>query len=245
MRLMKIPYSDGSLDKNKGCEKAPDHIVKLINEIWSNENHKNIELEIGENIDFKNNLKKADFYLGGDHSITYWTFKEFVKGQKNPGIIIFDAHPDLFNEFKEPTHVDWLYFLIEEKLVKPENIIIIGLRNSHVKEIEYASKNKIKLYPMNQIFNNLENVCDTIMEAAMDFDSLYLSLDIDVLDPAFAPGTGYLEPGGLSSRELIYFIKRLKMLKKLKVVDLVEINPNKDINNITSKLGAKIIKEFS
>tara|TARA_Y100000310_G_scaffold72227_2_gene68262 strand:+ start:10543 stop:11271 length:729 start_codon:yes stop_codon:yes gene_type:complete len=241
---MKIPYSDGSLNENKGCEKAPNQVAKLIDEVWSNENHKNVEFEIGENIDFKNNLKKADIYLGGDHSITYWTFKEFVKEQKNPGIIIFDAHPDLFNEFKEPTHGDWLYFLIEEKLIKPENIIIIGLRNSHVKEIGYALKNKIKLYPMNKIFNNIENVCDTIMELAMGFDSVYLSLDIDVLDPAFAPGTDYLEPGGLSSRELIYFIKRLKMLKKLKKVDLVEINPDKDINDMTSKLGAKIIKEL-
>ena len=114
MKLLKIPYSEGSLNKNLGCEKAPNKIIELLNDIWSNEDYENPNLDIEEVIDPKNNIKKADIYLGGDHSITYWTFKEFIKDYNNGGIIIFDAHPDVYREFEYPTHEDWLYYLIEE-----------------------------------------------------------------------------------------------------------------------------------
>ena len=82
------------------------------------------------------------------------------------------------------------------------------------------------------------------MEQARNFSDLYISIDIDILDPAFAPGTGYIEPAGLSTRELIYLIQRIKLLKNIKKYDLVEVNPDKDINNMTSKVAAKIIKEL-
>ena len=83
-----------------------------------------------------------------------------------------------------------------------------------------------------------------VMEKARKFENLYISLDIDSVDPAFAPGTGCIEPGGLASRELIYFIQRLKLLKNLRMMDIVEVNPKIDVNNMTSKLAAKVIGEF-
>jgi len=73
---------------------------------------------------------------------------------------------------------------------------------------------------------------------------LYVSIDIDVIDPAFAPGTGYCEPGGLSTRDFLYLIQRINKLKNLKAIDLVEINPDKDKENMTVKLGAKILSEL-
>ena len=90
----------------------------------------------------------------------------------------------------------------------------------------------------------IRNICDAVMESAKDFDGLYISIDIDSVDPAFAPGTGYPEPAGLSSRELLYFIHRLKKLKNLKAVDIVEVNPEKDLNDITSRLAAKLCVEL-
>ena len=80
---------------------------------------------------------------------------------------------------------------------------------------------------------------------AKNFDNLYISIDIDVIDPAFAPGTGYIEPAGLTSREFLYFLHRLKNLKNIRGYDIVEINPKKDINNLTTKLGAKILVELN
>lgn len=77
-----------------------------------------------------------------------------------------------------------------------------------------------------------------------DKKDLYLSLDIDVVDPAFAPGTGHKEPGGLTSRQLIYLIQRMNKVKNLRAIDLVEINPLNDKEGLTVKLGAKIVSEL-
>ena len=76
-------------------------------------------------------------------------------------------------------------------------------------------------------------------------NKVYISLDIDVVDPAFAPGTGYPEPAGLTSRQLFYMLHRLKNLKNINIIDIVEVNPKKDINNMTSKLAAKILAELN
>jgi len=83
------------------------------------------------------------------------------------------------------------------------------------------------------------------METARGWGAFYLSIDIDVIDPAFAPGTGFREPGGLTSREMIYFIQRLKRLKNLKMTDITEVNPSKDSADLTVKLAAKLVKELA
>ena len=239
MKIVKIPYSEGT-DINKGTEKAPDEIVKQLNECWSNENFLDNKYEI-----LKSNikeLKEGNIFIGGDHTISYYIFKKFFKD--NAGILVFDAHPDLFQHFNTPMQTDWLYFLIKEKLVKPENIILVGIRNPDMKEISFLKDYKIRYFTCKQLFNNIEDHCDAIMELAQKFPDLYISIDIDVLDPAFAPGTGYLEPGGLSTRELLYLLQRIKLLKNIRKYDLVEVNPDKDVNNITSKAAAKIIKEL-
>ena len=72
-----------------------------------------------------------------------------------------------------------------------------------------------------------------------------MSIDIDVLDPAYAPGVGFAEPGGFSSRELIYLVQRFKKLKNLKKVDIVEVNLDKDVNDMTVKMVAKLIWELT
>jgi agmatinase len=240
MKIVKIPYNETEI--NRGCEKAPEEIVNQLNDIWSNEDFQDNKYEIiNSNLE---NLDEGEIYLGGDHSITYHIFKKFFKNKINPGIIIFDAHPDLYEQFSNPSHGDWMLFLIKEKLVKPENIILIGIRNTDMKEVSFLRDYKIKCFTSRQLFNNLENSCDSIMELARNFSDLYISIDIDILDPAFAPGTGYIEPGGLSTRELLYLIQRIKLLKNIRKYDLVEVNPSKDINNITSRTAAKIIKEL-
>jgi len=240
MKIIKIQYNETEI--NKGCEKAPDEIIKQLNNVWSNENFEDNKF-VAINSDL-NNLDDGDLFLGGDHSITYHIYKKFFKNKSNPGMIIFDSHPDLYEQFSKPSHGDWLLFLIKEKLIKPENIILAGIRNPDLKEVGIIKDYKIKCFTSRILFNNLENVCDSIMEYTRNFSDLYISIDIDVLDPAFAPGTGYLEPGGLSTRELIYLIQRISLLKNIRKYDLVEVNPDKDINLITCKTAAKIIKEI-
>jgi arginase family enzyme len=262
MKILKIAFNGGALTKRKGIEKAPESIEKGLKEFYLNENgispgfsFENVNIDNYNNEESHNIIeKKASeesgknkfvLALGGDHSITYSCFKGFAVGKENPGLIIFDAHPDCENNFFPPTHEDFVKVLVRKKIIKPENIILIGLRNWHSKEKEFLEKEKIKRFTMKQLFSDgLQESMDYIMELARQFSELYVSIDIDVIDPGFAPGTGYPEPGGLSVRELIYSIQRLKLLKNFKMADIVEFNPDKDNNEMTLKIAAKIIMEL-
>ena len=90
-----------------------------------------------------------------------------------------------------------------------------------------------------------EDLIETIMETARKFDALYISIDLDVLDPAFAPAVSYKEPGGLNSRELLFFLHKLKLLKNLRVIDIMEFDESRDRDDMTAKLAAKLIVEIS
>ena len=258
MNVLKVPLVNG-LGKTKGCEEAPDKIAAAIKQFYISENlqipvfnTKNLLLD-QSNVEQANKavfeaVKNLDrgIIIGGDHSVTYPCFKAFAEKYKNPGLVVFDAHPDMEVGTDTPTHEDFIRFLIEEGSLKPENIVLVGLRNMSKNEMVFLKEKKIKYCPMKFIASEgKEFVCDEVMSFAKDFDALYLSIDIDVLDPAFAPGTGYLEPGGLSTRELLYFLQRMKNLKNLKLIDVVEVNPSKDLNDLTVKTAAKLIVELN
>lgn len=253
MKIVKVATAQGSLGKNIGTEKAPDKIVGELRKISANEEGKSLFYEVDSvevnrsNIEETNEKifeKEGDIFIGGDHSITYPLFKKTAQKNRNAGLIMFDAHPDCENNFTPPSHEDFIQVLIEEGALKKENIIMIGIRNIDVKEKQYIKEKKIKCYTMKELRNSIEETCDTIMETARGFDALYISIDIDVVDPSQAPGTGYIEPAGMQARDLVYFIQRLKLLKNLKRVDIVETNPDKDVNQMTAKLAAKIISEL-
>ena len=233
----------------------------------------NSNLELTNKLIYENSLeifeaKSKVIFLGGDHSISYSLTKAFFDYCKNservsqvhpassvnsqskePCLIIFDAHPDCMpvakGAKKFPTHEEWLRAAVESGF-PPENILLIGVRNPHIKELEFLKKNNIRIITMNQFISNLHDTCDIIMEFSKNKEA-YLSIDIDVIDPAFAPATGYLEPGGLTSRQFIYIIQRINKIKNLRAVDIVEINSEKDkkeFNSMTIKLGAKILSEL-
>lgn len=261
MKIIKIPSSQGGLGRADGSELAPDAVVKETKNFYLCEDGVLPQLEVDEvkvvpsNIEETNEniykkarevMQQKPLFIGGDHSVSYPLIKAFSESFENPGIVVFDAHPDAENDFRPPTQEDNLIAIVKEKLVKSQNIILVGIRNWHANEIKFLKDNKIKYFNMKEIsFEGIHNVCDAVMAAAKDFGALYVSIDIDVVDPAFAPGTGWREPGGLTSRELLYFLQRLKLLKNLKALDLVEINPGKDSNELTTRLGAKIVVELS
>lgn len=269
MFVVKVPGING-LGKTLGCEKAGNEILRCLKEeIYSNELGKpinisqldleeihldNSNLEIANNLIYKNAFqifedKEKTFFLGGDHSISYSLGKAFLdyceNSGKEPCLIVFDAHPDCMPLTKGceryPNHEEWLRALIEQGF-PAKNVLIVGIRNSDAIENEFLKEKNIRTISVNKILENIEEMCEIIMEFS-NRKELYLSLDIDVVDPAFAIGTGYKEPGGLTSREFIYIIQRLNKIKNLKTIDLVEINPKKDVNNLTVKLGAKILSE--
>ncbi len=259
MKIIKIPLSAGALTKKRGVEKGPDAITKHLSSFYLKENgllpffdideikidNSDIETSNKSIFDSVKDLMAPAILLGGDHSMTYSSFRAFAKNKKNPGMIVFDSHLDCENDFSPPTHEDYLRALIDEGILKKENVIVVGVRNMHSNELEFAKKNNLKIFSMKEIANDgKSDVSDAFMSVARNFDSLYVSVDIDVLDPAFAPGTGYIEPGGLTTRELLYFIQRLKNLKNIGMWDLVEVNPEKDVNEMTAIVAAKLVAEM-
>ncbi|MBW2975126.1 arginase family protein [Candidatus Woesearchaeota archaeon] len=263
MKIIKIASSQGGLGKATGSELAPDRVIEKTKELFMSEEGilPVFDVEAAEIIDSnieetnKNIYSKAletlrkntrPLFLGGDHSVTYPIVKAFSEVYpENPGIIIFDAHPDAENDFMPPSQEDLLCALVSQKIIKKENIILIGTRNWDKNEIEFIQKNKIKYFPMKEIISEgIHEISESFMAIAKNFKDLYVSIDIDVLDPAFAPGTGYIEPGGLTTRQLLFFLHRLKKLKNIRAYDIVEVNPAKDVNDMTSKVGAKLMVEL-
>ena len=246
MKILQAPTSQGSLGKNNGCEKAPAVIAKALKENAETSvipvDPSNIEIT-QENIFQAVDKEKGNcILLGGDHSITQASFRAFSKHFKKPGLIMFDAHPDCINNFKT-THEDFINVLISEGILDPKRFVQIGVRAGAPQELAFLKEHNVRVYFMDQI-NNAEYLCDEVMEYFRDCDGVYVTVDIDVLDPSQAPGTGYLEPGGMTTRELLYFLTRLKKLPQFKMLDIVEVNPEKDINEITVKTAAKIVQEF-
>ena len=125
------------------------------------------------------------------------------------------------------------------------NILIVGVRKINREEEFFIKENRITRISANQLRENIEETCEVIMEFSQGKE-LYVSLDFSVLDPAFAPATTFNEVGGLTSREMIYLIQRINKMKSLKVLDIVEIDSEKDKShgNLTVKLGAKILSEL-
>jgi len=265
MFIVKVPGING-LGKTKGCERAGNAILEFLKEIHSNEQGNIIDgslldleeihldnnnLELSNKLIYKNSLEMFEtkpriVFLGGDHSISYPTTKAFLDNcrisGKKPCLIVFDSHADCMIPMQEPTHEEWLRKLIEEGFPK-ENVLIVGLRNVWKDEIKFLKENKIKTLSIANLTEDLQEMCDTIMEFS-NGKELYVSIDIDVIDPVFAPATGYPEVGGLTSREILYLVQRIKKIKNLRAVDIVEINPKKDKDNLTVKLGAKILAEL-
>lgn len=269
MFIVKVPGING-LGKTRGCEKSGNEILRILKEeIYSNEQGKvvdfknldleeihldNFNLKLTNELIYKNSFemykeKPRVVFLGGDHSVSYSLTRSFFdccqNSGKEPCLIVFDAHPDLMPVSSEfPTHEEWLRKLIEDGF-PAENILLVGVRNSYKDELDFIKKKKIKTISINSLILNLEDSCDVIMEFAKGKE-LYVSLDIDFVDPSFAPATGYCELGGATSRQILYLVSRINKMKNLRAVDIVEINSEKDkeFNGMTTKLGAKILSEL-
>ncbi len=265
MMIVKVPGING-LGKTNGCKYAGEAIINELKNIWSNEKGKIINKEVldlkeihvnDENLEEQEKLiyenareafenQDKVIFLGGDHSISRSIGTAFLKYcmemEKEPCLIIFDAHPDCMPFIKSPSHEEWLRDLIEKEF-PVEDILLVGVRNSDQEEIRFLAEKKIKQISINQLNENLQDMTDTIMEFAFGKE-LYVSLDIDVVDPAFASSTGYLEPGGLTSRQIIYVMQRVALIKNLKAIDIVEVNSEDDRQGMTVKLASKILAEI-
>jgi agmatinase len=180
-------------------------------------------------------LEKGAFVLslGGDHSITYPILKAYVKKYKHLNILQLDAHPDLYNEFEGNPFSNACPFarIMEEKLAA--RLVQVGIRTMNPHQQKQAESFKVETIDMKALDSSNK----------LTFNGpVYISLDMDVLDPAFAPGVSHHEPGGLSTREVLGIIQDLEA--PVVGADIVELNPGRDINGITAMAAAKFLKEI-
>ncbi len=189
--------------------------------------------------------------VGGDHSLEYPNVAGVadVYGKENVGVIHFDAHYDAGRNTNGHliSHGQPIRRLIEEGHVLGKNYIQVGLRGYWPGEegFRWMREQGFRYHTMAEIERDgWAPVMERVLAEASDGpEHLYISLDVDVLDPAFAPGTGTPEPGGLTTRELFPLIRRLCAEKNLVGFDLVEFNPLVDPGYTTSLNANRLLRE--
>jgi agmatinase len=190
-------------------------------------------------------------WLGGDHSITLPLLRAYKSWLGQPlAVIHFDAHCDTWEDhFGEPSgHGTWVYEAIQEGLVIPQCFTQLGIRSSGVREArEYVNDQGGKVYTARMLRGlespqQLSDVLGAIRSrlAAHGHPPVYMSLDIDCLDPAFAPGTGTPEPGGMTTAQVLSVIEELADLPFVGM-DCVEVAPAYDHAELTSNAAANFV----
>jgi len=250
-----VPF-DSTHSYKPGCRFGPDSIRDAFNNIEIFQPEFGVDLETANITDLGNTkhtvvatemlqmvenitteLKKQNkqiIILGGEHLITLGSFSCF---SKDTGYVVFDAHYDLRDQYADIklSHAAYLRRLVEKR--GSENIVHVGARAFVKEELAFLKDNKIRTVSDKEIRDG--NGPKLLQDITSTFDNLYLSIDLDVLDPAFAPGVGNPEAVGISSRELYDLVTTLQN-KKIEAADIVELNPTYD-NGATASMAAKMI----
>lgn len=178
--------------------------------------------------------KRPLITLGGDHSITYPILKAIHKAHGPVDILHIDAHADLYDDFEGDRYSHACPFarIMEDELAS--RLIQIGIRTLSKHQKEQADKFGVEIIQMKNF---------DVSQLPKFKNPIYLSLDIDGLDPAFAPGVSHHEPGGLSTREVLSIIQKVNV--PVFGADIVEYNPTRDIKDMTAMVSAKLLKEIA
>ena len=250
-----VPF-DSTHSYKPGCRFGPDVIRDAFNNIEIFEPDFGVDLEtvniedlgniqhtvsatemldmVGKTTSELQKNKNQLVILGGEHLLTFGSYMSFPK---DTGYVVFDAHYDLRDQYADMklSHAAYLRRIVEKR--GSENIIHVGARAYVKEELEVLKENNIQTITDKQIRDG--EGPDLLKKATENFDSIYTSIDLDVLDPAFAPGVGNPEAVGITSRELYDMITSLQE-RKIIAADIVELNPSFD-NGSTAALAAKMI----
>ena len=250
-----IPF-DSTHSYKPGCRFGPDVIRDAFNNIEIFEPNFGIDLETANIQDLGNmqhtvsaaemlsmvektttELQKNKtqlIILGGEHLLTLGTYMSFPQ---STGYVVFDAHYELRDQYADMklSHAAYLRRIVEKR--GADNIIHVGARAYVKEELEFLKEHNIQTITDKQIRDG--NGPSLLKKATENFDSVYTSIDLDVLDPAFAPGVGNPEAVGITSRELYDMIASLQK-RKIVAADIVELNPSFD-NGSTASFAAKMI----
>lgn len=172
--------------------------------------------------------------LGGDHSVSFPVIDAYTEIYNHLHVLHFDAHADLYENFDDNfySHASPFARLLEKGKIK--SLTQVGIRTLNTHQRMQAKKYGVQVIEMKDFDYGFLNTLSS---------PLYVSLDLDVLDPAFAPGISHHEPGGLSVRQLIHAIQNIKT--DVVGADIVEYNPVRDIHNMTAMVAYKLFKELA
>lgn len=261
--MIGIPF-DGLASARKGAASAPERLRYWSHHVtsFSEDRTRLKDLTVCDLGDINITLPESDFELvrqrvatlpnmpilmGGDHSVTI----PILQGQrlkykdKRLGVLWIDAHPDLCDFFdgSKLSHANTMRRALEFG-IEPHDVCMVGLRSWEDQEIDLIENGGIHVYTAADVAERgMKNVADSVYNILNDCDAVHISLDIDCLDPAYAPGTGIPEFGGLSSRDVLTLMKGTQGLS-LVGLDIVEIAPPLDPSEATVFAGLKIIMEY-
>lgn len=173
-------------------------------------------------------------FLGGDHMVTYPIIAGLAEVHGPVNILHFDAHPDLYDDFQgDPlSHASPFARIMERGLAT--RLVQVGIRTLNAHCREQAERFGVEIVEMRNF---------VVEKVPIPAAPLYVSIDLDALDPAFAPGVSHHEPGGLSVRDILSVLHRIE--GPIIGADVVEYNPTRDINGMTAVVAAKFVKELA
>lgn len=180
-------------------------------------------------------MKNGDkpLILGGDHAITYPILKAIAAAHGPVSILHIDAHPDLYDNFDDNprSHASPFARILEDGLAS--RLVQVGIRTLNQHQREQAERFGVEILPMRKFDP------DSVPELN---GPVYISIDMDGLDPAYAPGVSHIEPGGLSVRQVLDILYDVK--GDVVGADVVEYNPTRDRDDVTAVVAAKLAKEL-
>ncbi|MDH4277320.1 MAG: agmatinase [Acidimicrobiia bacterium] len=257
--LLGIPY-DAHSSFLRGAAKAPDHVRRVLHG-----GSANYWTELGTDVDPSRwadlgDLDLADdveaaldviaaaaaqatadgarlLSIGGDHFVTWPLVRGVASNHAGLTIVHFDAHPDLYDELDGDRYSHACPFarIMEEGLA--HRLVQIGIRTMTAHQQEQAERFGVEVHELRTWDGRLPG------DVA---GPVYVTIDVDALDPAFAPGISHHEPGGMTTRQLLDCLHQLASTAAARVVavDVVEINPDRDLNDMTAMVGAKLVREL-
>ncbi len=254
--ILGIPNDENS-SFQRGCAEAPP---KIRHELWSAAN--NMWTETGVDLGVEGRLNDhgdirfdggrdswelietrvdevlsdpgAAIFLGGDHAITHPVLRAVRRYHPKLTILHIDAHPDIYYDFEgnPRSHASPFARIMEEHLA--DRLVSCGIRTATGHQRDQIAKHGVDVIEARHWHDDTQ----------VDFTTpVYISLDIDGIDPAFAPGVSHREAGGLSSRQVINLIQTIR--QPIVGADIVEFNPHCDLSNMTAVLAAKLLKEIA
>ncbi len=253
LKLLGIPF-DAHSSFLQGAALAPDRIRQTLHNdagnYWTEHTFNPIEqqdfsdignLPYQDYFDIKNQMVKVlsdgarALTLGGDHSITYPIIQAYRQFYDDFEILQIDAHGDLYEIFEGNAYSHACPFarIMEEKLVS--KLTQVGIRTFNPHQRQQAARFGVEVVEAKDF---------TEQWKALSFGKpLYISLDLDGLDPAFAPGVSHHEPGGLTTRQVLDLIQSIEA--PIIGADIVEYNPHRDLSDMTAAVAAKFVKEIA